>query len=45
MYATIYIAVDINHAILNDFDDAHSVWFQMILDIIESLLKKFVKEF
>ena len=34
------LAVDINHAILNDEDDAHSVWFKMILDIIETKLYK-----
>ena len=34
------LAVDINHAILNDEDDAHSAWFKMILDIIETKLYK-----
>ena len=33
------LAADINHAILNE-DDAHSAWFKMILDIIETKLYK-----
>ena len=32
--------MDINHAILNEEHDAHSAWFKMILDIIETKLYK-----